>query len=113
MKRPCVCGGRPMIAFKLGELQASAAEIYITDPFWNQGDEDDQPGMVLEDDTLFVPVDRLQEAWQWVTDSANTSDDEAEEARRHHDAEKSQYAVRYRDALTRIAMKISVYAYPR
>ena len=89
MAKRCSC-----VDLKLGEQQASAVEIYLTDP----AHEGEFPG-TLADGHLRIPTESLDVAHGLIIDAANSADDDCSRGDRDGCAA--------RDALTRLSRKVA------
>ena len=68
-----------MITLRIGPVQASAMEIYVLDPVFDEplGEDDQQPfpgSMAPGDGCYLLTVDDPDAAWRVLVDAANSAD---------------------------------------
>jgi hypothetical protein len=91
-----------LVTLILGEQQASAVEIYVTDPVFD--DDPDRVRVTLDGKALTFEASESEQVASGLTDVLNGIDDTAEDPKA--DAEERKYARQARDALTALVRRV-------
>jgi hypothetical protein len=91
-----------LVTLILGEQQASAVEIYVTDPAHD--DDPDRVRVTFDGKGLTFEASESEQIASGLTDVLNGIDETAEDPRA--DAEERKYARKSRDALTSLVRRI-------